>query len=249
MLAALFLTLATGAAAAPAPEPPPVREGFCLRPHFELKGHAPTDAGVAFPLRVDDRVVVVTAFDLFGPNGGLPEQVPAAKLPEVVQGAELRDAFTNRPVTKVGPPALLADAEPMGQTAAHDIAVFPAEPPDEMAAIAGQPVLRPARLAAADPAVGEPIWVVAPQVGAAGDAPHTIPATVAAVQDGWLFYTFAADQVDLTGTAGAPVVNAAGEVVGMQLGGGVLDGKMIGSANPRAAIAEHVEAALGAEAR
>ncbi len=249
MLAALFLSLSTGAAAAPAPEAPPVREGFCLRPHFELKGHDPTDAGIAFPLRVDDRIVVVTAFDLFGPNGGLAEQVPAAKLSEVVKGVDLRDAFTSRPVTKLGPPLPLADAEPMGQTAAHDIAVFPAAAPDEMAAIAGQPVLRPAKLAAADPAVGDPIWVVAPQVGAAADAPRAIPATVAAVEDGWLFYTFAADHVDLTGTAGAPVVDAAGDVVGMQLGGGVLDGKMIGSANPRVAIAEHVRAALGAAAK
>lgn len=228
-----------------APTAPTIQEGFVLRPAFHTTGGV-LQAGTAFGLDVDGRYLVVSAHDLFGPNGGLAAQITADDLPGFVSEVELRDAYTGRPIGTAGAALHVADAAPMKDSAGTDLALFPIDKPDPMKAlsISMAAVIRPARLAPADPAPGDPIWLVAPLVNATKDTPKAIPARVALVQDGWLFYEFDSTDLDMTATAGAPIINAKGQVVGMHLGAGTMKGRLVGSANPRASLETRIKAAL-----
>lgn len=61
-----------------------------------------------------------------------------------------------------------------------------------------------------------------------------------------LDYIYDVPGVNFAGTSGAPVFNAAGEVVGINLGGGNHNGKTFDFANPAVAFSPLVAAALAA---
>ena len=89
-----MLLLALSAAHA---DPPKIVEGFILRPEFHTtKGDF--NAGTAFAVELDGHLLVVTAFHLFGPPGGLPAQVLAAELPAYATGVTVRDAWSGAEV-------------------------------------------------------------------------------------------------------------------------------------------------------
>lgn len=233
-------------AEAPA-EAPAVADRFVLRPSFTTS-LGPVNAGSAFAVKRGERTVLVTALHLLGPAGGLKAQVETARLAEVVQSISVRGAFTGEgkpPVAVATKILAVPGAHPMGDDAAGDILVF------ELAQKTGldrlqvrdTPKLAPGALAAAAPSVGDAVWLVA-KVRGGDDRAH--PAKVVQIDDKWLFYEIHQADLDLAGTNGAPIVNAAGEVVGIQLGGGVMeDGKLVGAANPWAAVRKALDAAVG----
>jgi len=60
-------------------------------------------------------------------------------------------------------------------------------------------------------------------------------------------YVDFADKIDLVGTSGAPFLNGKGEVVGMIVGGGLMEGVVVGAANPASSLAMRATKALGAK--
>lgn len=243
----LAFALFAGLAQAEPPAAPELAQGEVFRPEFRVKNKKVL-AGTAFALDVDGTVVAVTAFHLFGPPGGLDAAVPAKDLPNIVRSVGLRDAWTDAPVAETGPALPLPDAVVMGgPTASLDLAAFPLLPTDPAAPpVEGAIPAHPAKLAAALPKVGDPVWLAAPLMNAAPDAPHLLPAKVVEVNKDWLFYSFADTALDLTATSGGPVLNAAGEVVGVHLGGGKVESELVGSANPLPAHKDRLQKAIGA---
>lgn len=241
MRALLTLLLALSSAALAA-TPPALSESSVLRPEFQL-AKTRLLAGTAFLLDLDGEIVVVTAYHLFGPMGGLEKQIGSRELPTAVKSATLKDAWTATPAGAAGPPFPLPDAAPMGgPTAALDLAVLPYQPTPP-AEGAPAPTPHPLPLAGALPKLGETVWVAAPLVNGTAETPRLLEAKVVEVNENWLFYSYTKTDLDLTATSGAPVLNASGQVVGINLGGGKMDAELIGSANPIAAHKDRLQEA------
>ena len=147
------------------------------------------------------------------------------ELPDHVTGVGLYDVFApNWMLAELGaagamltlPDARICVEEPYSQ---RDIAAFRVDP--------SVPV-RPARLAGAPPAVGDPVWLVA-NLGAQARG-RTIAAVVVERTDATLVFRFG-DQAALPPfTSGAPILDREGLVVGINVGGGLIDGKRLGHA-------------------
>lgn len=227
-------------------EPPTIQEGFVLRPEFHTT-EGSLQAGTAFVVEHEGQLLALTAFHLFGPPGGLPAQIPAAELPAYATALTVRDAWSGAEVGKsTGPALLMPEAQPMGETAAHDLVAFPMERPDpletiDVAGVSAHKFIRPRALATEAPAVGDKIYVAASLV--TGNKPGCLEGTVLEVNPDWIFFEYATTQLDLTATSGAPVLDEDGEVVGMALGAGLFEGKLIGSAGPGLAIQQRLSEA------
>jgi hypothetical protein len=200
-----------------------------------------------FATKVDDKLVLVTAHQLFGPVGGLPSQIAAADLPAHVTALSARDALTNAVCGRSQRALVIADALPMDKTQSdHDVAVFlPAEAAgfDSIALGAGTGFAA-LPLATKTPAEGDPVWLAAAVEGKTG---LLHPAKVVAVDGGAIYYTFDDPKTNLTATNGAPVVDASGAVVGMALGGGTMpDGLLVGNANGADSLRKRISTALTA---
>lgn len=107
--------------------------------------------------------------------------------------------------------------------AGTDLSVFRA--PAELAAHALE-------LAADEPAGGARVWLLARLVGGAAPDVYLHPAHVRVATDKILGYEFENNQLNLTATSGAPVVNAQGKIVALNLGGGFSGGKLNVFGNP-----------------
>ncbi|WP_227711431.1 hypothetical protein [Novosphingobium ovatum] len=213
------------------------------RPQFAVDGQA-IAAGTAFvldltpPPRPDnplapraEQVMLVTALHLFGPNGGLPAQILSADLPQHVglttcRGAQ-GQAWTARRTLAI------AGAVPMAMPF-RDVAGFATD----AVGVAGAERLR---LADRPPAVGDDVWVVAAMTADGRVRRHA--ARVIYVGDNALQYVFVDATLQLRASSGAAVVNAAGQVVGLHLGGGVDRGDLVGMAVPPSRLRALVEAA------
>jgi hypothetical protein len=226
------------------PGPPSVPDGFVLRPTFETT-LGKIAAGTAFPVQFpgQDRPLILTAIHLLGPAGGLPDDVPPTEVPRVVKGITLTDCFNpSGPSIKGGAPVVIPGAGPLGKaTKAGDVLAFwgPAGPG-----------FRPGRLAAASPAKGERVWLAASLREGAPPAQRLHAATVLGVDEsGDLEYRYDNPNLSIRATSGAPVLNAAGEVVAINLGGGRVGKDIHGIGNPVGRFAPHLEAALGQRVR
>ena len=247
MMGGLGVMLSPSAAVAESPAAvPAVPDRFVLRPSFTTS-LGPVNAGAAFALKVGDRTLLVTAMHLLGPAGGLKAQVAAERLAEVVQSVGVRGAFTDdkAPVAVAKTVLPIEGAHPMGDDASGDILVLEPEVKTglDRLQVHETPKLSAGALAAAAPAVGDPVWLAA-RIGSGEARAHA--GKVVEINDKWLFYEFTSADLDLAGTNGAPVLDAEGKVVGIQLGGGVMDdGKLVGAANPWPAVMKAIESIGG----
>lgn len=224
-------------------EPPDVPDAAVLRPEFVLK-KGRTGAGTAFVVRLPAKkknLVVLTAWHLFGPAGGFPEQIEAAKLSQQVRYALLSDPFAKskkaKPV-KTGAVLRIPEAGDMEdqKAAAGDIAAFVATKSMKSMALP---------LAESNPRAGETLWLLAEVVGGAPRGQKLHRATCAGVEDGFLIFQYANAKLELRATSGAAILNAKGEVVGVNYGGGEDEGKLYGYANPVERFAPYLFKAAG----
>jgi hypothetical protein len=157
------------------------------------------------------------------------------ELPPCVTGVQLYDPFApNWMLAELGtagamlclPDARICPEEPYSQ---RDVAAFRVVAADSV---------RPARLAAVPPVVGEPIWLVV-HVGR-GARERAIPAIVVEMTEQTLIFRFAKGVPMPAYTSGAPLLNRLGEVVGLNIGGGMLDGHRIGHASHVASMRHYL---------
>ena len=214
--AMLALLLSIGAAGALADPPKTVVDSIC-RPTFEMKDRS-LSAGTAFLMEsgVEKQpVVLVTAHHLLGPMGGLSTEVAWNEVPRQVKRASCQSiaaaaqSWTGMPIAIPG----AASFNNQTKEGLRDIALL---------AVSGKPVARPLKLAAAEPKLGDSVWLVAQLVSGAPKDQLLFKAKVVQVQDLALNYLVddPSGTFDLRATSGAPVVNERGEVVAVNMAGG-----------------------------
>jgi hypothetical protein len=217
----LALLLSTGSAVAVAEPPKGVIDTIC-RPTFELKDQ-PLSAGTAFLMETGvekQPVVLVTAHHLLGPMGGLPSELAWHEVPEAVKRATCK-SINNAAQTWIGMPLAIPGAASFNnqtRDGLRDIALL---------TLQGKATVKPLKLAAEQPKVGDPVWLVAQLVSGAPKEKLLFKARVARVQD--LALNYVVDDpngtFELRATSGAPVVNERGEVVAVNIAGSrVADG-------------------------
>jgi len=210
---ALFATLSPPQAppehTAPAETHVPAFElarGAVARPTFAM-GSASLRAGKVFVL--DDRSLArplaVTCLHLFGPAGGLPQQLLSEQVAWTIARATLVDAFDGDDLTVTGR-ALDVPGARAGDDFS-DVAALLLPTPGNARAL---------RLSDNDAANGERVYLAAPVRAGAPASQRLHPATVlATTASGSTLIELDVTDLDLGGTSGAPVLRDPDTVVGM----------------------------------
>jgi hypothetical protein len=209
-LLALALAATVQLAAAP-PQPDAAQQAIC-RPQITADGQSFV-AGTGFLLEANGKTLLVTALHLFGPNGGMETQVGWADMPAHVSGVDCT-VFATGAVWQTDKPLLIPGAEALGAKGPlRDLAAFP---------FTGSAPVR-LKLAAVSPKAGDSVWLVAQVLKGAPRSQLLHHGVVSYAGDDALEYRMDNDTPVITATSGAPVVNAKGEVVAVNLAGGVID--------------------------
>lgn len=199
-------------------------------------------AGKAFAVNLDGCLnpLLVSALHLFGPSGGLPQQIEAVDLKKRVLQIELRSIAKPANTISFKAISVTPDGAVVGKmpmTGIGDFASFSA--PQSMRRFA-------LNVVTSLPAIGQRLLVVTSVLGSAG--PFVFEAEVRGFQDGYLVYQFITPGFKVQATSGAPVLNLEGQVVAINLRGGTgRNGETFGSANPAAAWASALKGTCGAQ--
>lgn len=214
----------TPVSAVSATAPPTVSAGSLFRPTFATTD-GQVDAGTAFAAKTSEsqKTFLVTALHLFGPAGGLNQDINASLLPTRWKGISVQDCKSNIVHQNIAmQPVRLAQAKPLPEVSTHgDVAVCSVEN-------TGYLRLKPWTLATRIPSTGEKVWLVSAVIGSSS---LIHPATVEGTEDGWLVYRFDRP-VELVATSGAPVIDGSGQVVAVNAGGGEDAGITFGVGTP-----------------
>lgn len=227
--AVLVLAWSLGFAAPAMAQSPRDAQASVCRPEFTV-GTDSYRAGTAFVLQTQSGALLVTAHHLFGPDGGGPAtevpwaQMPArARLDTCVQFAGEGRWSASAPIALEGARGGFDEASML------DVAAFPTD---------AAPALR---LASRQPVVGDPVWLVAQTIGEPRSPGLLHRGVVAEVTDSYIYFLY--DQpISITATSGAPIVNASGEVVGVNFGGGEMAGRYFGLGTGLGAVRRALEA-------
>jgi Trypsin-like peptidase domain len=164
------------------------------------------EAGTAFALALPPLPVplLVTCQHLFGPAGGLNKDVPPALMTRFVPSVTVKDALGHAVSAEAGAaipiPGIDAD-DPM-----HDLAAFPLAP---------NAAVHPLRVAA-EVREGGTFYLAARLRRGAPPGTWLFPGSnIGTLAEGTLGVLFEDPEIHLPGTSGAPVVDEAGELVGM----------------------------------
>lgn len=224
LVSLLFVALTIGAA------PIPASEGL-YKPTFLTK-HDSWCAGTAFLVRFPGRPkpLLVTPHHLFGPAAGLEKQMTSDQIAAQVRGAVGVSMQDGKSLVLAPTYLKVANARSLDrQGCEKDLALF---------VVQGGTQLHVFEFAADMPRVGERIYMFARLRDA--EEPALYPATVVEVTPKVLAYAYDDASLVLNGTSGAPVLDSGGHVVAMNLGGGQLKGKQIGTGNPASAMMREI---------
>ena len=227
-------------------DPPPTLSAasFAFQPSFATSEGKDFQAGKMVLARVPAApggLLGLSCIHIFGPDGGLARQIGSADLPAFVKKTTLIASDGGR--TEIGAAFAVPGARPFSSQgrglpdASTDLSLFRA--PSELATHALE-------LASDDPAVGDRVWLLARVAGGAAPDVFLHPAHVRVASDQILGYEFENNKLNLTATSGAPIVNAQGKVVALNLGGGLQGGKLNVFGNPISSVRKKIEATLRA---
>lgn len=213
--------------------PPELLDNTILRPEFELND-VTFAAGTAFAIEMDDQNVslVLTAYHLFGEAGGLEEEIPSEKIPDVFRKAELRDAYTDKYCGECNKVLKIKGADSIPNVDKDLVAFY----------FGDNLEVNKLKLSSKLPKKGETVWLAAPTIYSV--EPRLHKAKVKSASDKRLTFEYEEKDIELTATSGAPILNSAGEVVGLNVGGGQQYGITIGVANPCTSIRKRLKEAL-----
>ena len=214
---------------------PAVSKNVVFKPTF-ITGNDSFTAGTAFVCETVDgkQQLLLTAQHLFGTAGGFESEIPWDKLNDAVK-LTVGVSMDNYEVSILSKRALLIQGAHAldDKTLANDIAAFVLD------SNKSRPTLK---LAKAEPKKGDRLWLYGRQRGA--DKLEFYPCKVVSSDSRELDYEFDSKNIKMAGTSGAPVLNADGEVVAINIGGSEQKGKLIGYGNPLLSIESHLEKAL-----
>ena len=218
------------------PGAPKIPKLAVLRPYCQSKlGNidAGSAAATAFVAKLDDQpAVVVTVLSLLSKANGLSRDVAAGEQAEIVTGVTLGSAFGE--IDSV----IVADRVLATPSAAGDMLAIalPSSALDRMGTLS---------LAKELPAVGTQVWLSAALYAGAPASQRQHVAVVTGVDPtGQLTYKFDNNTISFQGTAGAPILNQAGEVVAIHLAGSLDGESLTGYGNPTSTWLPHLQSAL-----
>jgi hypothetical protein len=220
-------------------EAPPIDAArYAFSPSF-VTNDGPVEAGKAVPIRAAKApggVAVVSCNHIFGPPGKLRRIIPGEAMASFVQQGMLADLDGQK--TPFGPALSLPGARPFSASdASTDLSLFYA--PESLAS-------RALDLAASGPAVNDDVWLLARLVDGALPSDLLHRARVVSSDDKMLVYEFDSPSLQLRATSGAPVVNARGQIVGLNLGARADQGKLVAFGNPVSSVERQIDRALAA---
>lgn len=193
-----------------------------------MSGQDSFSGGTAFLCRVpgEEKPLLLTAHHLFGPACGLERDFTWQEVPRIfvaVTGLSITDP--TKAITSTRPLTIPGARGSDDQGYAQDVAAYRVDLPTVRATL---------HLAQTRPAVGDTVFLHGRQRGK--ETLDMLPAIVQVSTETELVYEFAAKDVALAGTSGAPVLNTTGQVVAINVGGGERDGSILGMGNPATSI-------------
>lgn len=211
--------------------PPDIPDNTILRPEFELNTET-FKAGTAFAIEMEEKSLILTAYHLFGEAGGLEKEIPASDLPYVLKKVTFRDAYNDEFCGECEKVLKIRDAD-----------TYPNTDKDIVAFYYGKNMnANRLKLSSKLPKKGETVWLAAPTINDWETKLHK--ATIKTASNKAIYFEYEEEDIELTATSGAPILNASGEVVGLNVGGGNQNGKTIGVANPCTSIEKMIKKAL-----
>ncbi len=219
----------------PPPSPPTIPAHTALRPAFLLRSGKPFAAGTAVAAipPAGRAPVLLTAYHLFGPAGGLDRVVPAEELDHEILGVVLMPFGSTAPAARARGSLLRTGRAFEGEAttskakpppAGEDLAAFHLLPGAKVNALS---------LAARNPRFLEWVWLVGDEAEHEPQNQRLFPARVLSASRNAMLLRFHR-AFPLKAFSGAPIVNRSGELVGLLLGG---EGeRQTGVANPVASI-------------
>ena len=231
----IILALSSAVVSAANEQAPAVHGDVVLKPTF-MTGYDSFSGGTAFLCNVPgvEGTFLLTVQHLFGPACGLKRQFTWQEIPKtfvVVTALSITDPthyITSSNCVAI-PGARASDDHGYNK----DLAAYRLSPDQKPASL---------RLASSRPKVGETVFLHARQRGKT--SLDMLRAVVRKSTDSEFEYAFEDKPINLAGTSGAPVLNTAGEVVALNIGGGVEAGRFWGMGNPCDSVSSLLKGAL-----
>lgn len=205
------------AEAVPRDDSPPVAPFSVWRPYFftTVGDHdISVPPGTAFVIRPaeSDQPYLVTALQLLSPDTGLAATVAPGQIRKSVSQVVVSEAFgASDSTVQVDIPLELDLAQ-------GDAAYWKEAGVLLIPAGGAAKKLKPLVIASSVPSLGDPVWLATAVDGGAPASQFTHRATVTGVSEtGAVEYAFENADLSLRAATGAPLLNAAGEVVGMHV--------------------------------
>lgn len=197
---------------------PKISEGTIFLPDFVLRSNE-TSGGVIFAAQTigDERPVLISAMHLLGPSTGMQKQLTVEEISTDWLAITAYDVVSKEQSAFSGIGLGLPGAS----------AVYESSPTGDVMAFVPQSdeSLNAMPLESEDPQPGDILWLPSPCL--TNEALKHRAICEGVVPKGFLAYLFD-DEIQISGTSGAPVVNQQGKVVAVHRGGGLIDGEVFG---------------------